>query len=40
MLLAYVDDIIACTEDEKDIDHIFDVIGGRVVIGDVIVDIS
>ena len=23
MLLAYVDDIIACTEDEKDIDHIF-----------------
>ena len=32
MLLAYVDDIIACTEDEKDIDHIFDVIGGRVSI--------
>ena len=30
--LAYVDDIIACTEVEKDIDHIFDVIGGRVSI--------
>ena len=32
MLLAYVDDIIVCTEDEKDIDHIFDIIGGRVSI--------
>ena len=32
VLLAYVDDIIACTEDEKDVDHIFDVIGKRVSI--------
>ena len=40
MLLAYVDDIIACTEDEKDIDHIFDVIGGRVSIKRTGVDIS
>ena len=32
MLLAYVDDIIACTEDEKDVDRIFDVIGKRVSI--------